>query len=1327
MSNSDLVKESIDVVVARSNMTRRQFLIWLSEQRHPDDPIYNTPFTWIIRGPIVVPRFVNAFECIVASSDALRSTIVDVNGNDVLQIVPFSKISPVVEVIDYSNREDPDGDFITWCKDRARRTFQKHFQLFDCVLIKINSAKFAWFLNAHHIITDGRSTQLIFQSVADFYSADKMINTSLVQSSPDHSSAIKFEFETRNTKRHIRAEKFWNNHEKELPPASDYKLSNNQRSSRGVQIKFDIAPEFTNKINDQLTSNLSRSCFFAAIFSVWQYAIKNTSEPTLGITIENRLSKETQNTFGLHMNMVPLSVKIESNDTFEAITVRIQASLMKMMQHSNYTSVSLAAENTPDYFFNYLPTKFTNFTGFAVQTKWIYPGHQESAVVLHVYDFDDSNIITLDFRVREDCLIWSQFQKIQPSLESLLVQVLENRHIRIEEIDLIRLHRTWLDGAQMGVQVAYWREHLSGAPELLALPTDHPRPAVQSFHGGAEYFRLSSELTKKLTDLSKDSSVTLFTTLLSAFSVLLSRYANQQDIVIGSPIANRARVEQEPLIGGFVNTLVLRTDLSGDISFNDLLQQVLETTLLAHQHQDVPFEKLVEELQPTRSLSYSPVFQVLFVLLNTPVDGLPLDELTAEQICLNGQEGQGVEKFDLTLKLVETHDGLKGRLNYNTDLFEADTIERMAGHFEVLLKGIVADPETKVSRLPLLTEVERHQLLVEWNDTATAYPSNKCIHQLFEEQVERTPDAIAVMFEDHQLTYTELNSRSNQLAHYLIAYGVGPEQLVGICFERSVHLVVGLLGILKAGGAYLPVDPAYPKDRISYMLKDASPVMVLTQSGILPDALECTAELVELDSQWPAIAKHTDGNPDPNKSGLTSNHLAYVIYTSGSTGQPKGVMNEHRGISNYLHYRQRMYCLSESDTVLQKTPFSFDVSVWEIFWPLMSGARLVVASPGGHQDLDYLSELIEKVSVTTIHFVPSMLSVFLDYANLAACSSLRHISCSGGVLSVELQQRCLQLLPHSKLHNLYGPTEAAVDVTSEQCFPDHAATIGRPISNTSIYVLDQQDQPVPVGVAGEIYIGGANVARGYYNNLELSAEKFIQDRFCEDPAARLYKTGDLGRWLSDGRIEYLGRNDFQVKIRGFRVELGEIESVLRSYSGVSDVVVVMAGEETDHLFVAYLVCVDGLSTTQLRDFVSTQLPDYMVPSIFTRLDAIPLTANGKVDRRALPLPDIQQLTSAGYVAAQTETEVVLTSIWSELLVVGQIGIHDNFFELGGHSLMVMQIVSRIRAAFGFEVSIGTIFEHPTIELLAKEMEHLKLDIENKQSAYGNVDPDEILL
>jgi amino acid adenylation domain-containing protein len=874
----------------------------------------------------------------------------------------------------------------------------------------------------------------------------------------------------------------------------------------------------------------------------------------------------------------------------------------------------------------------------------------------------------------------------------------------IQYADFAHWQRQWLQGEVLETQIAYWKEQLAGAPALIDLPTDHPRPAVQTFRGAHQSLVLPKRLQEGFKALSRQEGVTQFMTLLAAFKVLLYRYTSQDDLIVGTPIANRNRLETEGLIGFFVNALVLRTDLSGNPSFRELLRRVREVCLGAYGHQDLPFDRLVEELHVQRDLSRNPLFQVMVVLHNASLRTVELPGLT-----LSFVEGDSeTAHFDLTLQIVDTEQGLTAALVYNTDLFEVGTIARMLGNFQTLLEAVVADPEQRLSDLPLLTEAERQQLLVEWNDTKTDCPQDLCIHQLFEAQVERTPDAIAVVFEAEQLTYGELNRRANQLAHHLRALGVGPEVLVALCLERSLEMVIGLLGILKAGGAFVPLDPAYPKERLAFMLKDAQVPVLLTQERLVAGLPEQEAKVICLDSGWETIARESGENP--GISTLPEN-LAYVIYTSGSTGQPKGVLVSHGSIADHCWNAQRYYELDSHDVVLQFASLSFDMSVEEILPTLIVGARLVVMGANLWPPAEFHRK-VSEFGLTVIDVPPAywqeLAREWAGVPDLVPNIQPRLFIVGGDTMLPEVL-KLWQRTPVSsiRLLNAYGPTETTITATAFEIAPrpDENATyqrvpIGRPLANTQIYILDSFLHPVPIGVQGELYIGGTGVARGYLNRPELTAEKFIPDPFSAVLGARMYKTGDLARYRPDGNIEFLGRADHQVKIRGFRIELGEIEAVLGQHTAVR-AAVVLAREDApaEKRLVAYVVA--DSTADELRRFLKDKLPEYMVPAVVVLLKALPVTPNGKVDRRALPAPDRSrpELEKA-FVAPRDDLELQLAHIWEEVLGVRPVGVRDNFFELGGHSLLAVRLFALIEKRLGKKLPLTAVFQGATVEHLA---------------------------
>lgn len=867
-----------------------------------------------------------------------------------------------------------------------------------------------------------------------------------------------------------------------------------------------------------------------------------------------------------------------------------------------------------------------------------------------------------------------------------------------------------LSGAALDGHLAHWLPALADLPQLHGLRTDWPRPPVFSFRGAAVESRVERGVVEGLQRLGQRTNATLFIVMQAAMAVLLHRYSGERSIVIGTVVANREQTQIADLIGCFINMLVFKYELNAQASFADLLGQVREQVLDGMVHQQLPFEMLVEKLRPARTLSHSPLFQVALLYQNNTSETFALPGLSIRLL----EPPVSTVKYDVTLVVKETPAGLRLSWEYASDLFEASTIARMAASFDVLLQAIVAAPKQTLHALPVLDTQERARALLAFNDTTCDFPDQALIHELIEATVAAHPDATAVAFENQTLSYAQLNARANQVAHALLARGVRPDDRVAICAERSLELMIGLLGILKSGAAYVPLDPGYPPERLAYMLQDCAPIALVTQAHILPLLPAVDLPLLRLDDadDLALLAAQPTHDPDARALGLGAHNLAYVIYTSGSTGLPKGAMNEHQAVVNRLLWAKQEYALGTDDRVLQKTPFGFDVSVWEFFLPLLAGARLVLARPGGHQEPDYLVELIASAGVTTLHFVPSMLPAFLAHAQADACRSIRRILCSGEALPFLMQQQVMQQLPHVELHNLYGPTEAAIDVTSWRCEPgkyEGIVPIGRPIANIRIYILDAQQEPVPVGAPGELYIAGVGVARGYLNRPELTRERFVADRFGTQPDAKMYKTGDLARWLPDGNIEYLGRNDFQVKIRGFRVELGEIETRLGACAGVREAVVIAREDNPgDQRLVAYLV-MEGdteLKPADLRTQLSAGLPDFMIPSAFVAMDSLPLTPNGKLDRKALPVPDISGQLARQYVPPSTDTQHALCEIWQSLLKLVRVGIDDNFFEIGGHSLLGARMLTTLNQQFGVTLHLKDIFELKTVGELARHIDFL---------------------
>jgi amino acid adenylation domain-containing protein/non-ribosomal peptide synthase protein (TIGR01720 family) len=863
--------------------------------------------------------------------------------------------------------------------------------------------------------------------------------------------------------------------------------------------------------------------------------------------------------------------------------------------------------------------------------------------------------------------------------------------LSIQYADFAAWQQQWLQGEDCRKQFSYWKEQLARPLTVLELPTDSPRPPVSSFRGDKEWLSFPPDLTRRLKGLSQQQGATLFMTLLAAFSTLLHRYAGQKNVVVGTPVANRNRKETEGLIGCFVNTLVLRTDFSGDPRLEGLLRRVRQTALGAYANQDLPFEKLVEELQPERDLSRNPLCDVFFVLQNTPMPSLELAGLGLASM----QVENATAKLDLTLSLSEEPDGLTGYLEYSTDLFRAATIKRMAGHLNVLLEGLTANPQLPVSALPLLTEAERCQL-VGWNETGRRYPQELCLHQLFESQVELSPHAPALVFGGRQITYRELNCKANQLAHHLCGLGVGPETIVAICMERSIEMVVGLLGVLKAGGAYLPLDLTYPKERLAFMLSDANAAVVLAQASFKEAVPMVAAALVCLDADWPSIAQHGEQNAT---TSVDSQNLAYVIYTSGSTGEPKGVQVQHGSIINLSRWHQSAYGVGPKDRAPQVARLIFDASVWEV-WPyLTAGASLYLADEWTLTSPARLVQWLASNQIT-ISFLPTPLAHAVLQESWPPSTALRTMLTGGDVL-----RRTTEAPLPFKLVNNYGPTESTVVATWGAVEPGEARrepSIGRPIYNMQVQILDRQLGAVPVGVTGEIYLGGVGLVRGYLNRADLTAERFIPDPFSGKPGARLYKTGDLASYLVDGRIEFRGRADEQVKIRGYRVEPAEVEAALARHPAVKEAVVIARQDDAaERRLISYVVFKEGRPETAsaLRSFLKEKLPDYMIPSLFVSLDELPFTPSGKVDRRALPAPDYERPSlKTEFVAARTPAEKALAEIWCQVLGLPQVGVHDNFFELGGDSILSIQIIARAGKA-GFRLTPQQIFQHQTIAQL----------------------------
>jgi len=891
------------------------------------------------------------------------------------------------------------------------------------------------------------------------------------------------------------------------------------------------------------------------------------------------------------------------------------------------------------------------------------------------------------------------FPLVLDELFALYEAMQEGRDPSLPERRPYRDYIEWLMARDLSSDEEFWRSTLDGftAPTPLpVLPSKFGKKALGQ--EGIEEFHLSAEMTSTLRAIAASNGLSLNTLLQGAWALLLHHYSDEDDIVYGATRSCRRTAIKgaETMIGLFINTLPVRVKVLPEQTVLSFLKSIRELHMRIRPHEHSPLYKVQQwsSIPPGTALFESIVVFENY-LLNT--------YLRARGGKWNKREFiyRGRTNYPLTILGYDAPEMII-RIEYDKERFDRDLIRRMAGHIRILLEQLATGLEKRVAEIVILTEEERSQIVIEWNNTAKDYPTNRCLHELFEDQVERTPEHTALVYEGQRLSYKELNARANQLARVLRSFQVGPEVPVGVFMERSLEMVISLYAILKSGGAYVPLDPEYPLDRVAFMLQDTRVPVILTQKHLIGNIPPSETKIICVDDESSAISCEKTENL---KIDVRPDNLAYVIFTSGSTGRPKGAMNEHRGIVNRLLWMQDEYHLTESDRILQKTPYSFDVSVWEFFWPLLFGATLVVARPGGHRDSGYLVRTIVENRITTIHFVPSMLQIFLEDRDVGKCESLKRVICSGEALPYDLQERFFKLLG-AELHNLYGPTEAAVDVTYWACKRDtdlHIVPIGRPVANTQTYILNRYMQPVPIGIPGELYLGGIQVGRGYMNRPELTAEKFIPDPFSKEKGARLYKTGDLCRYLPDGNIEYIGRTDFQVKIRGLRIELGEIEYVIGKHPKIREAVVVARQEDGDKRLAAYMIAQnqERLNVDEIRGYLKEKLADYMVPSAFIQMESFPLTSSGKVDRRALPAPEGKRQTEAVYVAPESEIEKTIADVWRDVLKVQKIGLRDNFFDLGGHSLLLVRVMNRLKELFATPLTVVDMFQRPTIHELAK--------------------------
>lgn len=899
------------------------------------------------------------------------------------------------------------------------------------------------------------------------------------------------------------------------------------------------------------------------------------------------------------------------------------------------------------------------------------------------------------------------FQELSTIYNALVRdQPIQLDHLSVQFSDYALWQRENAQHTKIQENLSYWKNQLKDI-QPLELVSDRPRPPIQTYSGLHHTFTLPAGLSAKLKILTNEHKTTTFSTLLSAFFILLYRYTGQNDLCVGSPVAGRAPSEIEANIGCFINNIVIRAKLEASMNFIDLIRAVHQVNADAQSHQEIPFEMLVSELEPDRDLSRSPLFQVMFILQSKPLKPAPLMDIEMEFEEIENK----TSKYDITLSMEEHQNQIRGWFEYNTDLFNASTIIRLTKHYVKLLESIILNPYDQITKLPLLSDAEKKKIMVQLNDTAIAYTPFETVHTIIDDQVEKTPDATALVYDDQTLSYRDFSRKTNQLARYLQKKGITKEIAVAVLLERSVEMPLAIHGIGKAGGAYVPIDPNMPKDRILGLIEDVAPAVIITMEKFRPLLEQTHIDLIIAEHMQDTIAAES---ADRVECLVGPENMIYIIYTSGSTGKPKGTINLHKGLHNRLMWMQDVFKLNSSDRILQKTPYSFDVSVWEFFWPLMFGATLVVAKPDGHKDPNYLRSLIKEKRITTIHFVPTMLQAFLEVPDIRiACRSLKRVICSGEALSWSLQKNFFTKLD-TDLFNLYGPTEASIDVTYWKCHQDdnmHIVPIGKPISNTQIYILDENLIPVPIGVPGELYIGGVNLARCYLNRPELTEKSFVPNPFQTPGADRLYKSGDKARFQEDGTIEYLGRLDNQVKIRGLRIELGEIEHHINAYEGIKECGVIDYRNKDSVSLVAYITLQKDAEVDWdvLKQYLNRILPEYMVPSLFMVLDELPISRHGKLDRKKLPEPQIDRIQiSSTYQAPSTADEITLAEIWKEVLKTEKVGIHDSFFDLGGDSIRSIRVISEAKKK-NISIELTELFQLRTISnILNRKKNHRNL-------------------
>lgn len=894
-------------------------------------------------------------------------------------------------------------------------------------------------------------------------------------------------------------------------------------------------------------------------------------------------------------------------------------------------------------------------------------------------------------------------------LENLISAEAEGNDYLIPSIskkysDYVNYQNEFISGDEGNRQWDYWKSELAGELPVLNLPADKKRPEVQTYNGSSIYFNPDKNVIETLRSIAQNEGTTLFVTLLAAYQILLHRYTSQTDIITGFPTAGRTQTEFDKITGYFINPVSLRVNFENDLTFPELLKQVKQKVLNAISNQDLPFSVIVERLLKKREPAYSPVFQTFFGLQKIEKSGeLSKHEgkFYLEHFITPQQEGQ----FDLSTEFVEGNDSMYGVLKFNSDLFETSTIAKMTAHFSNLLKDISTNPRKKISEFNLLSDDEKNVLINQWNQTDFEFEKFDCVHKLFEEQSRMTPDSAAVIFKNEEISFDELNKRANSLANYLLKTGTGKDCLVGLFVERSVEMVVSILGILKAGAAYIPIDVSYPQSRIDYMIRDSGVKVLITQESLVNLLPQNVSGIILIDKDREEISKYSGSNPEI-KIDLES--PAYVIYTSGSTGNPKGVVIRHKSLSNHMLWMKDAFGFNSADRVLQKTPFSFDASVWEFYLPLVTGGCLVMAEPDGHMNTAYLCEVIKEKNVTIIQLVPSLLRLLLNENEFENCKNLKSVFCGGEALTSDLKEKLFDKL-NVNFYNLYGPTEATIDATYFQCgnnFSGETIPIGKPVYNTQTYVVDKYMNLAPAGVAGELLIGGAGIAKGYLNNPELTNEKFIFDIFKKINSAKLYKTGDLVKYKSDGNLEFIGRADHQVKFRGFRIELEEIESHLSKHDDVKETVVIVREDNPgSQKLTSYVVLKkpEAVSQNDLKNYLRERLPEYMIPNVFVFMNNLPVLPNGKIDKKSLPVPDAMKLTESEFAAPVIPSEKILSEIWKEILNLEKVGVNDNFFELGGDSIISIQIISRANQ-HGIKITPKQIFQYQTIFELARVIE-----------------------